>query len=460
MEIPVSNPHHLNTDARSILRVAIPVSLGYFVQFFVVFIDNLFLADIDGNAMSASAYTGLIFVTIAMLGIGMSNGTQILIARYNASNEHHKVAEVLSNSLLIGFILSTLQFACLFFLVPWFAHHFIGIPELADYMASFAQYRSFGFFFYTLTLFLNAYWSGTARTQVLFISTAVTALSTIILDYFFIFGHAGIPAMGIQGAALANTIADALAMIVVAYFTFRKPRPHSAFGVLPEHPLRKFAWSGITSYTAKLFQLGGPIALQLLVSLGIWAIFYQFVTSMGEGPLQASFIVRNMYMLAYVSVSGFSTTTKTYVASLIAQGRQSELTSVILRICWLNFGGVVLLCHGLLLYPEWIAQHFTNAPSIIQQTVDTMQVVFPAMLIFAFTSILLATVEGSGQTLVGFLIELVTVLIYIAAAYSMIHISHWPIHLAWTSDYVYFSVLGLLSLLFLKYSKWKYPQNA
>ncbi|MEN9639370.1 MAG: hypothetical protein RLZZ262_1238 [Bacteroidota bacterium] len=459
MEVTPSPTYQLKTDPRSILSVAVPVSLGYFVQFFVVFIDNLFLAEIDGNAMSASAYTGLIFVTIAMLGIGMSNGTQILIARYNASSEFNKLGEVLSNSLVIGLILSTLQFACLFFMVPWFANQFIAIPELADYMASFAKYRSFGFFFYTLTLFLNAYWSGTARTKVLFISTAVTALSTIILDYFFIFGHAGIPAMGIQGAALANTIADALALIVVAYFTFRKPRQNSAFGVLPEHPLRKYVFSGITTHTAKLFQLGGPIALQLLISLGIWAIFYQFVTSMGEGPLQASFIVRNMYMLAYVSVSGFSTTTKTYIASMLAQNRQAELRPVILRICMLNLAGIIILCHGLLLYPEWIAQHFTTSPLIIQQTVDTMRVVFPAMLIFAFTSILLATVEGSGQTLVGFLIELVTVLVYIGAAYIMIHVSHWPIHLAWTSDYVYFSVLGLLSILFLKYSNWKYPKN-
>ncbi len=460
METINASPHDLKTDAKSILRVAVPVSLGYFVQFFVVFIDNLFLADIDGNAMSASAYTGLIFVTIAMLGIGMSNGTQILIARYNATGAYSKVGEVLSNSLLIGVVLSTLQFACLFFLVPWFAHHFIEIPELAHYMSSFAQYRSFGFFFYTLTLFLNAYWSGTARTQVLFISTAVTAISTIILDYFFIFGNAGIPAMGIEGAALANTIADALAMTVVAYFTFRKPRPQSAFGVMPEHQLRHHLFSWISSYTTLLFRLGGPIALQLLVSLGIWAVFYQFVTSMGEGPLQASFIVRNMYMLAYVSVSGFSTTTKTYVASLIAQNRQSELYRVILRICLLNLCGVVLLCHGLLLYPEWIAQHFTRESLIIQQTVDTMHVVFPAMLVFAFTSILLATVEGSGRTMIGFLIELITVVIYIAAAYSMIHIGHWPIHLAWTSDYIYFSVLGLLSLLFLKYSRWKYPTHA
>jgi multidrug resistance protein, MATE family len=448
----------LDTSAIALLKVAVPVSLGYFIQFFVVFIDNLFLAQIDGNAMSASAYTGLIFVTIAMLGIGMSNGTQILIARRHAIGEFSKVGEILSNSLIIGFILSCFQFVCLFYFVPWFAQHFIDIPELAHYMTHFSRYRSFGFFFFTLTLSLNAYWSGTARTQVLFVSTAVTAISTIILDYFLIFGHGGCPAMGVEGAALANTIADGFAMVVVAYFTFRKTKTEGSFATNPLHQLRENVLKLNVSYSKSLFQLGGPIAFQLLISLGIWAIFYQFVTSMGEGPLQASFIVRNMYMLAYVSVSGFSTTTKTYVSALIAQGKQMDLVPTIKRIAMLNLAGIVLLCHGLILYPEWIASQFTQDANVIVQTVQTMYVVFPAMLVFAITSILLATVEGSGKTMAGFMIEFFTVLIYIVAAYQMIHVFHWPIQKAWTADYVYFSFLGLFSFLYLRHSNWKHNQ--
>jgi putative MATE family efflux protein len=445
----------LQTHYSALFKVALPVSLGYFVQFFVVFIDNLFLAQIDGNAMSASAYTGLIFITFAMLGIGLSNGTQILIARRHAVGAHEEVGAILSNSLLVGIALAILQFLFLFYLLPWFAEKYIQIPELVQYMSGFSKYRAFGFFFYTQTLFLNAYWSGTARTKVLFLSTATTALATILFDYLLIFGHGGFPAMGVEGAALANTIADACALFVVAFFTFRRSKTEGSFASLKVHQLRENATQWITSYTRQLLHLGGPIALQLLISLGIWAIFYQFVTSMGEGPLQASFIVRNMYMLAYVSVSGCSTTAKTFISSLIAQNRRQELVPTIWRICIINLAGIILLCHGLVLYPEWIACHFTQDPIVLQQAVLTMQVVFPAMLVFAFTSVLLATVEGSGKTMAGFMIELATVVIYIIAAYWMIHVRNWPIHLAWTADYIYFSVLGILSLVYLRCSNWK-----
>jgi Na+-driven multidrug efflux pump len=211
-------------------------------------------------------------------------------------------------------------------------------------------------------------------------------------------------------------------------------------------------------HTKSLIKLGGPIALQMVLSLGIWTVFYEFVESMGEPELQSSFIVRNMYSLVYISVGGFSTVAKTYISGLIAERRQSELHTVMKRLMLLNLSGIVLLTHGLWLYPEWIAQRFTQDPLVIQQTIDTMLIVLPAMLIFSCTSIMLATVEGSGNTIAGFVVEIATVSVYLTSAYFMVYQWHWPIHLVWTADILYFIALGFFSLLFLWNGKWKWKE--
>ena len=120
--------------------------------------------------------------------------------------------------------------------------------------------------------------------------------------------------------------------------------------------------------------------------------------------------------------------------------------------------GVVILSHGLWLYPEWIVSLFSSDPLIMLETVRTMHIVLPAMLVFSITSMLLGTVEGSGSTLAGFAIELSTVLIYIATAYVMVYRWKWPIHLVWTADYVYFLSLGIFSMFFLWNGKWMYKK--
>ncbi|MFN5621491.1 MAG: MATE family efflux transporter [Flavobacteriales bacterium] len=77
----------------SMAKVALPVSLGIFVQFIVVVIDNYFVAQIDGNAMSAVAFVGLIYITLAMLGVGLGNATQILVARRKGQGEYSIVGQ-------------------------------------------------------------------------------------------------------------------------------------------------------------------------------------------------------------------------------------------------------------------------------------------------------------------------------------------------------------------------------
>jgi putative MATE family efflux protein len=443
----------------SMAKIALPVSLGIFVQFIVVFIDNYFVAQIDGNAMSAVAFVGLMYLTLAMLGVGLGNATQILVARRKGAGEYVAVGHVLGNSFWLAFVVGIIQFMLLYFLMPSVIDYAIESPEVRAYMHEFITWRSIGFVVYTPLLVLDSFWSGIAKTRVLIYMTLITSTLTIGLDYALVFGNFGFTAMGVEGAGIATVTAECCAFLFVLIYTLLY---HNESVNREQHPegyaIRKWLFKMPTQHTQSLVKLGGPIALQMVLSLGIWTVFYEFVESMGEPELQASFIVRNMYSLVYISVGGFSTVTKTYISGLIAERRQGELHTAMKRLMLLNLAGIVVLTHGLWLYPEWIAQRFTQDPLVIQQTIDTLLIVLPAMLIFSLTSIMLATVEGSGNTIAGFIVEIATVTVYLTSAYFMVYQWHWPIHLVWTADIIYFIALGLFSLLFLWNGKWKWKE--
>ena len=449
----------LDTRPWSIAKIALPVSLGIFVQFIVVFIDNYFVAQIDGNAMSAVAFVGLMYLTLAMIGVGLGNATQILIARRKGAGEYAEVGMVLANSFWLAFLVGTVQFLLLYLAMPRIIDYAIESTEVRNYMHEFITWRSIGFLVYTPLLVLDSFWSGIAKTRVLIYMTLITSTLTIGLDYALVFGNFGFPALGVEGAGIATVTAECCAFVFVLIYTLLN---HNKDVNLSHHPegyaIRKWLFKLPVHHTRSLIKLGGPIALQLVLSLGIWTAFYEFVESMGESELQASFIVRNMYSLVYISVGGFSTVTKTYISGLIAERRQSELLTVMKRLMLLNLAGIVILSHGFWLYPEWIASRFTGDPLIIQQAVDTLVIVLPAMLIFSCTSIMLATVEGSGNTIAGFVVEVATAIVYLSSAYVMIYHWHWPINLVWTADIVYFIALGFFSFLFLWNGKWKWKE--
>ncbi|MEY3399391.1 MAG: hypothetical protein RL220_1985, partial [Bacteroidota bacterium] len=389
--------YRLDIGYRELLRVAVPVSLGAFVQFIVAFTDSYFVAKLDGNSMSAVSFVGLIYITLAMFSIGLSNAAQIMIARRKGELRLDECGRTLVNALLIGIFLSVAQFLCMQFLIPPLLDEFVGSEDVVVKMKEFLEPRSWGFFFFTSTLIINSFWSGIARTSVMIYTTLIIALSNIVLAYSLVFGHFGMPELGLRGAAIANIIAEAMGMIFLSIYTLRHRESR-------EYSVIRALRSPVFLYTLPLLTLGLPIMLQLVLSLGVWVVFYKMVGDLGEKQLQASFVVRHMYMLVYVSVGGMSTTIKTYVSGLIAENRRSELWIVIRRVIFLNLCGVMIMSHGLWLYPEWLSEQFSQDPETIRYSVKTMLVVLPAIAVFACSSVLLGAVEGSGNARMGFLI--------------------------------------------------------
>ena len=51
------------------------------------------------------------------------------------------------------------------------------------------------------------------------LNAVLMAMTNVLLDYLLIFGHAGFPKMGIQGAAIASVIAEAVSILFFVVYT-------------------------------------------------------------------------------------------------------------------------------------------------------------------------------------------------------------------------------------------------
>jgi MATE family multidrug resistance protein len=427
----------------SLWKMALPLCAGAFIQFFIVIIDNYFVAQLNGNAMSAVSFVGLIYIALGMLGAGLANAAQILIAKKNGEKLSSEIPIVFQNAFLIQCGIVTLQILLMAWIVPILLRQFISNQEVLDYMIQFSQYRSIGFLFFSFIQLYHAYWSGTAQTKSIFYSTVLVATTTICFDYLFIFGHFGFPAFGIKGAAIATNLGELSGLLFLLSYTKRQAPQLTLLGFKSQ-----------VRYVYELLKLGIPIMIQMLIALVIWIVFFGFIEKRGEASFQSAFIVRNMYSLAWVSAMGFSSTAKTYVSGLLAEKRDSEVFVVLKRLIISNVILIATLTHGLLFYPSWIASQFNASAEVINLTVKSMHVVFPVILLFAVTNILLAAVEGSGKTMHGLIIEISTTICYIVYAYWITFHTSADVSLIWTSDYVYFVGLGIFSLFFLRSWKW------
>jgi Na+-driven multidrug efflux pump len=65
------------------------------------------------------------------------------------------------------------------------------------------------------------------------------------------------------------------------------------------------------------------------------------------------------------------------------------------------------------------------------------------------------TVLGTGNTRITLLIEIITLVIYVLYTYMIAIVLRQPVHIVWTSECVYAAFIGIFSMLYLKYGRWR-----
>ena len=160
-------------------------------------------------------------------------------------------------------------------------------------------------------------------------------------------------------------------------------------------------------------------------------------------------------MLAFVVCSGLGQTTRTVVSTLIGEGRSQDLRPAILKLVLLSYGGVWILTHGYVLYPDWFSSHFFDTAQGIEAMSSTLGTAFVALQVYALSTILISVLQGAGFTKHVFLIELAAVTIYVILAYALTMVWPQPIHVIWRADWVYFLCMIAGAALGLWYLPWR-----
>ena len=430
----------------SILRVALPMMLSGFIQSIISITDAAFLGHYSTLAYDASGSAGLWYITLYMVFIGLSDGAQIIMAQRIGENKPAGVAGAFQSNFVLLLIAAVLVTVFVQLFMPEFLHYMVANKELANAELSFLEIRSYSFWAATIGLTIQATYLATGKTTLVLFSALIVAVSNIILDYFMVFGIGPFPEMGLEGAALASTIAEILGMLFLLGSLLLGKLKYS-------YPF----WNAIVvsgSYLKQNLKVGLPLLFQGLVALSVWTVFFIWIEQMGTNELTVSLNIRYLYFLAFIPIWGFAGATKTYIAQYIGAKDYASLPIIQRRIQLLTLIFLVITFHGALLYPETLIRLVNNHPDHIRESARILRIISGSIIIYGLGSVYFQTISGSGNTRVTFIVECIATCFYLTAAYLLIKVFEAPLHLVWLVEYVYFITMGVTSLGYLRLFNW------
>lgn len=441
----------LSLNYKTILTVALPMMGASFVQSIVLLTASAFLSRYSTDAFAAVGNAGLVYISMHMFVVGISDGAQILISRKIGEGRYDLLGRILGSSVIALALMVILLFTFAQLVIPDLINGYVEHAEIAQAQVEYLSIRSYGLFFAMLMLPVQAYYFAFGKSWVPLVSAIVTAVGNIVLDYSLIFGNFGFPEMGLKGAALAATISDGLSALFLISFLF----------LSKEHVKRKlFSQFRMAKETfAEIFKLSLPIVFQGTIALSTWTIFFIWLEQMGKFELTVSQNIRSVYFLAFVPVWGFAAATKTYVSQYVGAKRIGDIKTIQWRVQLLSMVFMLIAFHGSFLYPEAIISWINPGEEFIAKSADTLRYVSLSMFIFAYFSVFFQTINGIGKTQITFLIEIIAVALYALSAYLLIKVWKVDIIYVWSVEYVYFGSMGLMSLAYLRLADWKKKLN-
>ena len=430
---------------REIWRIATPIMLGNLAQTIITFTDTAFLGHLGTIELSASMMAGLFYFVFTTLAMGFAVGIQIFIARRFGEGNLKQIGVLFEHGALFVLLLGLLLFGILFFFSDSLMRNIIESDGIYAASMEYLQYRQFGIFFVVFNFLFRSFYVGISNTKVITYSTILMAVVNIFFDWCLIFGHCGLPEMGVGGAALASLLAEVTAFCFFWIYTFATI-PHEEYGMFRWHKLQP-------KLMGDILKVAFPCMIQKLFSFGAWFIFFVMIEKMGETAIGVSSVVRSTYMILIIPGIAFASTANTLTSRIIGEGKSNEVMATTWKVVQNSLLCGLILVAVTAVIPHLVLQIYTDDAALAQAAIPSVYVICAATLMGAFSMTFFEAVSGTGNTSAAMALEFGVLIVYIIFVYLMSKTS--SIAGVWTAEWLYNISIGLISLFYIWKADWR-----
>lgn len=392
---------------RLVLSMSLPMVLSMAVNALYNIVDSFFVARIGETAMTALSLVYPLQNLINAAAIGFGVGINAVIAYYLGAGEKEKADRAAS----LGFFYNALHGLVLMIVclavVPSFIRFFTSDDSTLDYAL---RYSRIVFLFSPViacSLSLEKIFQAVGNMVVTMAALLVGCLSNIILDPILIFGLGPIPAMGIEGAALATGIGQVLSLLVHLVAYIRKPLPVRI-------SFRNFSFD--RKITGRLYTIGVPAVL----NQGLPSLLVSSLNAILAGFSQSYVLVLGVYYklqtFLYLSSNGIVQGIRPLVGYNYGAGEMKRVEKIFRTALSLSAGIMLagtVLCQ---LIPQTLIGLFTAETDTIRMGALALHTISAGFVISAVSVTACGALEGLGKGAASLVISLLRYLILIVPA--------------------------------------------
>lgn len=376
---------------KRLLSIAVPIILNNIIAQLQMIIDRIFLGHANDLYMSALGNVSSPVWTTMSFCNSLVMGASILISQSVGAGKKDGIGEYAGAMMKYNNIIPVfLFFFWMIFSKPVFM--LLGVADnVMPLCLSYVRWYAPLFLLVGLSGSLGVILQTSNYTKPLVVYGIIRSGINIILDYVLIFGKFGLPALGIQGAAIGTVIAEYLGAIYIAFVFFRSNR-------LVTRP----TWMEVKTSHVRSFLHAAKLGINIALEDFAWnignLILIRILNSINEYAAGIYTIIFSVEVLAVVIIGAIGSGTMTLTSEATGKNDLSQYKGTAIcayGICTLV---TILIIIGAIAFPDEILSLFTSDTDVI--TSSGIYLILIGFNLFSKSANIIVgnAIRGSGNT--------------------------------------------------------------
>ena len=432
----------------AIVLLSVPMILEMGMESIFAVVDVYFVSRLnDNDALAAVGLTESVLSLIYSLAFGLSMGATALVARRGGEKDEHGAEDAAVQALFLGlFVTAALTITGLVF-ADDVLRFMGGSEELIVRHGGYTRIMFGGNITIIMLFMINAIFRGAGDASLAMNALLIGNGLNIILDPMLILGFGPIPAMGVEGAAIATNIGRGIA---VCFQVYHLVKGSSVVKLRLAHLRVKGAiiWSMIKVSA-------GGIA-QMLIGSASWIFLMRLMSDFGSAPLAGYFIAIRIIIFAILPAWGMANASATLVGQNLGAGLPDRAETSVWRAGFMNMIFLALITVVFFSMAEFILSFFSEDSEVLRHGVQCLKIVSLGYVFYAYGMVIGQSFNGAGDTRTPTIISLVGFWVFqIPLAYALSEYFHTGPVGVYIAISLAESLMAIASIYIFRKGNWK-----
>lgn len=356
--------HRYQKEAKQLIQLATPVLIASVAQTGMGFVDTIMAGGVSATDMAAVAVAASIWNPVILFGAGLLMALVPVVAQLNGAGKTEKVPYEISQGFWLSLFLTLPILAILFqtqIILGWMEIE----PELSRKTTGYMDAIMWSVPAFLLYQTLRSFTDGMAVTKPAMIIGFIGLVANVPLNWMFVYGKLGAPALGAIGCGVATAIVYWLMFVSMLIYILISSRLKQVA------IFYRFFWPSNQSQI-RLLKLGLPVALALFFEITLFAVVALLVAPLGSITVAAHQVAINFSSMVFMLPMSIGVAVSIRVGQKL--GEENIEGAKIASHVAIIVGIVSAITTGIatILFREPITQLYTSNPEVIAISVQLL----------------------------------------------------------------------------------------